>query len=167
MLICSSPKLFAACHVLHRLLVPRHSPCALFSLNFSCRLSLPSGKRIGGFPSYMSFANRFLRYDCSPVTSSRDGSLFFPESTFPGFFCLSHFVSRFVFLLYSVFKVHTCRFCGLVGSSGLEPPTLRLSGARSNHLSYEPIFFCRLLLLGFPFLLNALRRWWRLRDSNP
>ena len=27
----------------------------------------------------------------------------------------------------------------LVGSSGIEPPTLRLSGARSNHLSYEPI----------------------------
>jgi hypothetical protein len=27
----------------------------------------------------------------------------------------------------------------LVGSSGLEPPTLRLSGARSNHLSYEPM----------------------------
>ena len=33
-LICSSPKLFAACHVLHRLLMPRHSPCALFSLTF-------------------------------------------------------------------------------------------------------------------------------------
>ena len=28
----------------------------------------------------------------------------------------------------------------VVGSSGFEPPTLRLSGARSNHLSYEPIF---------------------------
>ena len=27
-----------------------------------------------------------------------------------------------------------------MGSSGLEPPTSRLSGARSNHLSYEPIF---------------------------
>ena len=27
----------------------------------------------------------------------------------------------------------------LVGSSGFEPPTSRLSGARSNHLSYEPI----------------------------
>ena len=27
----------------------------------------------------------------------------------------------------------------LVGSSGFEPPTLRLSGARSNHLSYEPV----------------------------
>ena len=27
----------------------------------------------------------------------------------------------------------------LVGSSGLEPPTSRLSGVRSNHLSYEPL----------------------------
>ena len=26
-----------------------------------------------------------------------------------------------------------------MGSSGLEPPTSRLSGARSNRLSYEPI----------------------------
>ena len=30
--ICSSPRLFAACHVLLRLLMPRHSPCALISL---------------------------------------------------------------------------------------------------------------------------------------
>ncbi len=28
----------------------------------------------------------------------------------------------------------------LVGLSGLEPPTSRLSGVRSNLLSYEPIF---------------------------
>ncbi len=33
--ICSSPKLFAACHVFHRLLVPRYSPYALCSLTFS------------------------------------------------------------------------------------------------------------------------------------
>ena len=33
-LICSSPKLIAAYHVLHRLLMPRHSPCALISLTF-------------------------------------------------------------------------------------------------------------------------------------
>ena len=30
--ICSSPQLFAAYHVFHRLLVPRHPPCALFCL---------------------------------------------------------------------------------------------------------------------------------------
>ena len=33
--ICSSPKLFAAYHVFHRLLVPRHPPCAHFSLTSS------------------------------------------------------------------------------------------------------------------------------------
>ena len=32
-LICSSPWLIAACHVLLRLLMPRHSPYALYSLN--------------------------------------------------------------------------------------------------------------------------------------
>ena len=33
--MCSSPKLFAAYHVFHRLLVPRHPPCALSSLTSS------------------------------------------------------------------------------------------------------------------------------------
>ena len=39
-------------------------------------------------------------------------------------------------------RAFAARRSGLVGSSGLEPPTSRLSGARSNHLSYEPIQFC-------------------------
>ena len=30
--VCNSPELFAACHVLHRLLMPRHPPYALNSL---------------------------------------------------------------------------------------------------------------------------------------
>ena len=34
--ICSSPKLFAAYHVFHRLLVPRHPPCALLCLTSRC-----------------------------------------------------------------------------------------------------------------------------------
>ena len=34
--ICSSPKLFAAYHVFHRLSVPRHPPCALLRLTFIC-----------------------------------------------------------------------------------------------------------------------------------
>ena len=47
-LMCSSPQLIAACHVLLRLLMPRHSPCALYSLTYRifadplvelCRLS--------------------------------------------------------------------------------------------------------------------------------
>ena len=38
--ICSSPKLIAACHVLLRLLMPRHSPCALYSLTKEIQLVL-------------------------------------------------------------------------------------------------------------------------------
>ena len=34
-LICSSPRLFATCYVLRRLLVPRHSPYALSSLTYN------------------------------------------------------------------------------------------------------------------------------------
>ena len=37
--ICSFPQLFAAYHVLHRLLVPRHSPYALSSLTFDLFLN--------------------------------------------------------------------------------------------------------------------------------
>ena len=36
--ICGSPKLIAACRVLHRLSVPRHSPCALYSLTYWPRM---------------------------------------------------------------------------------------------------------------------------------
>ena len=42
--ICSSPKLFAAYHVFHRLLVPRHPPCALFCLtSFTVSIALETG----------------------------------------------------------------------------------------------------------------------------
>src|SRR5947207_1361787 len=41
-LICSSPGLIAACHVLHRLLAPRHSPYTLSSLTIrNSKLTLP------------------------------------------------------------------------------------------------------------------------------
>ena len=38
--ICSYPGLIAACHVLLRLLMPRHSPCALLSLTFRLTILL-------------------------------------------------------------------------------------------------------------------------------
>ena len=63
----------------------------------------------------------------------------------------------------SVWSLWTFRF--MVGSSGLEPPTSRLSGARSNHLSYEPM-----LVFGASRLLStrqSFRTWWRWWESNP
>ena len=49
----------------------------------------------------------------------------------------------------------------LVGRGGLEPPTSRLSGVRSNHLSYRPILY------GPKLLPSALQKaWWSLGGSN-
>ena len=45
-LICSSPQLIAACHVLHRLSMPRHSPYALLRLNYLSILGILSGSSL-------------------------------------------------------------------------------------------------------------------------
>ncbi len=52
--------------------------------------------------------------------------------------------SAYTFVFASAIRVSRLtprRLRGLVGSSGLEPPTSRLSGVRSNRLSYEPIWW--------------------------
>ena len=45
--------------------------------------------------------------------------------------------------MFPTMQLSMCKICSvrpkLVGSSGLEPPTSRLSGVCSNQLSYEPI----------------------------
>ena len=51
--MCNSPRLFAAYHVFHRLLVPRHPPCALISLTM---YSVLAGKP-GNFSCLFTFSN--------------------------------------------------------------------------------------------------------------
>ena len=67
--ICPSPKLFAAYHVLHRLLVPRHPPYALISITKRFRstgMDLPlhmySVTCVGNRPIY--FKSVFFRLYC-------------------------------------------------------------------------------------------------------
>ena len=67
--ICSSPKLFAAYHVFHRLLVPRHPPYALISITKRVRstgMDLPphmySVTCVGNRPIY--FKSVFFRLYC-------------------------------------------------------------------------------------------------------
>ena len=58
------------------------------------------------------------------------------------FMGLHYFISFAVFVVqFSRCVLNGCLLCyrRLVGSSGFEPPTSRLSGVRSNQLSYEPI----------------------------
>ena len=58
------------------------------------------------------------------------------------FMGLHYFISFAVFVVqFSRCVLNGCLLCyrRLVGTSGFEPPTSRLSGVRSNQLSYEPI----------------------------
>ena len=116
MLAYSSPWLFAVNRVLHRLLMPRHSPYALISLIFS-RIGSNNLSRLHEF----SFSLHPLKLQQSDITT----------------LLLSFDLMFFLFLREFT---SLCSFQGtLVGSSGLEPPTSRLSGVRSNQLSYRPL----------------------------
>ena len=64
--ICSSPQLIAAYHVLHRLLVPRHPPYALFCLTSY----MFSSVRTCGLVALLSQSIRlYLGYDFRRITS--------------------------------------------------------------------------------------------------
>ena len=121
--ICSSPRLIAAYRVLLRLPVPRHSPCALLSLTM-----------------------RYITYPSSELVM-RESLLLHSTNivVYPNillFMGLHYFISFAVFVVqFSRCVLNGCLLCyrRLVGTSGFEPPTSRLSGVRSNHLSYAPI----------------------------
>ena len=62
----------------------------------------------------------------------------YPNITIHGFYItLSH--SQFSLFNFQGALMGIFLFGRLVGTSGFEPPTSRLSGVRSNHLSYAPI----------------------------
>ena len=87
MRMCRSPKLFAACHVLLRLLMPRHSPCALFRLTSrreSFRIRVSGSQNYAGsfsrvsrncfYPNFLKFHNltkklSFCCLACLPLFS--------------------------------------------------------------------------------------------------
>ena len=106
--ICSLPWLFAAYHVLLRLLVPRYPPYALCSLT------------LNAFAFTVYFSDSFGLIVCILSYAS------LPFINLSIYFSMCF--DRFLFNL------------SMVGSNGIEPSTSRLSGVRSNHLSYEPIY---------------------------
>src|SRR3954467_7689268 len=62
---CGSPRLIAACHVLHRLLLPRHPPCALSNLTikFTGRTHCRSSESFPG-----NIYGRLSKSTCSSIT---------------------------------------------------------------------------------------------------
>ena len=148
--------------------MPRHSPYALLCLNYLFKSDLWSFLKLFSrllellclrtfFYSYFSFVffvwrnfNTFvtcftnygktwfwflmifslLSLSCTLIRFSMSIQAF--KLTFVRLY--NHYIS-----LFSVCKDRQPFGCLVMGSSGLEPPTSRLSGARSNLLSYEPV----------------------------
>src|SRR6202044_1581176 len=76
---CGSPKLIAACHVLHRLLLPRHLPCALSSLTtkFTRHTGIASPEtRVPSFANPTRRLNSMGLYGCSSHEPSFNVSKF-------------------------------------------------------------------------------------------
>ena len=183
--ICSSPRLFAACHVLLRLLMPRHSPCALSSLTCSSQNPLSSlAPRFQSKPASLGFGlvrgrefrlllrvvREFLvLFENYAGFSKMLSKLYYPAS-FRMLFHNLQVLYVFTHNCLSVALLHTSSHCSvfkvqgsdcfavrfedptpvgssnpkanrLVGLSGLEPPTLRLSVVRSSQLSYRPVWW--------------------------
>ena len=95
MLMCSSPQLFAAYHVFHRLSVPRHPPCALLCLTFSlesiwfCFGSLLTGLAIK--PAQRSFGFSVFSlttYHCLGLSALQSQRLIMQKDFWCCFICI-------------------------------------------------------------------------------
>ncbi len=65
--VCGSPKLFAASHVLHRLLAPRHPPYALSSLTLNPQELMPSVLGAWANPGTKDLVHQHHRYTACVV----------------------------------------------------------------------------------------------------
>jgi hypothetical protein len=146
---CTSPWLLAACHVLRRSPVPRHPPHALYILiyfltplntantpydphtGYACLSCQRPIKRCGAMRARTANLRR-ARAALSQLSYSPNqgaGSKEYRTRT--------HLLRIFT-LSFSPCSLFLAPYSLMVGQSGVEPPTLRLSGVRSNQLSYWP-----------------------------
>src|SRR5246127_2897160 len=72
--VCGSPELIAACHVLHRLFLPRHPPCALSSLTIELTPRRKPAPLTGFIPCIFPPV-RLTGYDPRLRTLSKDTQL--------------------------------------------------------------------------------------------
>ena len=142
--VCGSPKLFAAVHVLHRLLAPRHPPHALSSFFYGFirarpqRCSAWPARRSGRFELLVCFALT-LCFRLSNSTAAPGGAARGRGRRVSG----SHF-DMLPITARSGPGLDPDPPCwcsqGVVGLGRIELPTSPLSGVRSSHLSYRPLF---------------------------
>ena len=144
--ICTSPKLIAAYHVLHRLLMPRHSPCALISLTYLFKkrslaigshwvriMQASDSTKLSFYPFRLK---KFHNYVCFPLLLALHTLNYFVQFSRCGTDLSWNQFQTLFWMLETNLKRK-----GMVGPSGLEPPTSRLSVVRSSQLSYGPVWW--------------------------
>ncbi len=186
-----SPWLNAGYHVLHRLLLPRHPPNALLALDLirkeqgragSCSHPFPSRSRTTTLPrsprghrggcvlDLEQYRLRGRTPDAPALGSTSDTDVFSlndvnlrptGRSSPPQPKAVGSMIRSSVRKSAAQGPHRRPRRARMVGRDGLEPSTSRLSGVRSNHLSYRPI-----LAAIRPGLRPRSAAWWSLSGSN-
>jgi hypothetical protein len=151
---CGSPRLIAACHVLHRLSAPRHPPCTLRSLTkLECLYSAnPVDSHFLAFlpdsvvkdPRIMRSAPASARsaltaaHPTSRCRSRRGGADRVRTDDLRLARAALSQLSYSPEPLYNNPEGREIPACLVVGLGRFELPTSRLSGVRSDQLSYRP-----------------------------
>jgi hypothetical protein len=155
-LLGGSPELIAACHVLHRLLTPGHPPCALIRLittqrmknirtHSQDRLSKNPGRDIARDP-IKTIPETLRSMSSASLAPVGGGERDRTDDLLVANQALSQlsYTPRKKTVSLRPRVVPTALRCPrptrihVVGLGRIELPTSRLSGVRSNHLSYRP-----------------------------
>ena len=135
--VSGSPRLIAAVHVLHRLPIPRHPPSALSSLIASFRRTQRSGPHriqtthAKEFAAISRFGFQRAFYPAQPTGTGCGADRIRTDDPRLAKPVLSQ-------LSYSPERAALPGPAPVVGLGRFELPTSRLSGVRSNQLSYRP-----------------------------
>ena len=109
--MCSLPQLIAACHVLRRLLVPRHPPCALLHLTKSVAWWRSSGLSLLQSNCYLTLSESFLFFWFLGLTLKLYSDLSEPTKFWKNTLVIFlDFVFVVNFCLYTIFTIQFSRY---------------------------------------------------------
>ena len=146
MLVCSSPKLFAAYHVLRRPPIPRHPSCALSSLTTKKLFRSFTDESANVTSSLPVSQHKLLAFEYS--YSNTSCRIFFKT-----FSLIVNQPASFDAYISTPFGVKTEPKVELVEPKGLEPSTSCLQSRCSSQLSYGPFPFASIIykyMVGVP-----------------
>ena len=134
MLVCSSPKLFAAYHVLRRPPIPRHPSCALSSLTTKKLFRSFTDLSANGTSSLPVSQHKLL------ASESCDSNTFLQNFLQDVFFdCQSARAATPRVYFHSIRSKNLSLHRIMVEPKGLEPSTSCLQSRCSSQLSYGPV----------------------------